>query len=232
MALPISIAVKNVKVIEDTNELWSDEPYVVTCVIDLSNRVSVPGVGTVVMPNVATTLTGIWTGADTGDFLTTAAIRAGLPRGVWAASTYPKVARVPCWDFAGNPKVINDPDEIIILSALLEHDDSNSATVRSLVNSTIVASVNGLANDSSLSRADMIARLRQDMSAAISTAGATAVPPSPFNSDELLGIRELRLTRDDISKAEAGTHLMPLDFSGDGGRYRVRYELRNRSFFV
>src|SRR5262245_21121211 len=126
MSKPISIAVRTLKVVRETDENPSDEPYVITCVVDLSNKITVPTVGKVTLPSVATTKTGVWDGADTGEALNTTPIPASLPQSKWHAPFVSGVPRVPCWDFSGKPRVINNPDDIIILAAMMEHDDTDT----------------------------------------------------------------------------------------------------------
>src|SRR5262249_33299851 len=149
----------------------SDEPYVLICVVDLTRKLNIPGQSAVIVPNVNTLRTGPFaTSVDTGQ---TVAVKP----------------LVPCWGFGGHPAVVQTPDDLIILVAMMEHDDTSVDAVQSVVNTFLTPSAYGHANG--MTHSQLVTQLRADMKAAISTANLS----QPFNSDEQIGqITELRLT--------------------------------------
>jgi hypothetical protein len=57
MVSPITLAVKEIKCLEETDEVGSDEPYVLVVAVDFQPLV----------PNVEATLYGFWDDVDTGE---------------------------------------------------------------------------------------------------------------------------------------------------------------------
>ena len=233
---PISIAVTKVQCVDDTEEFDSDEPFVVVFVADVSRRIAVPGSPTITIPSAATTVTGPWNDADAGETLETLPILPILPRDSWNKfeAAMGQVLRKPCWAFDGGLAVIQDPDDVIILAAVVEEDSRGHESLRGIVHGLMFASVTALINDvvnGQMSRATMIARLREDMESAIEAGRKTSVPDF---SDKVGKVQELRLTDEDLDVAGHGTRIRRLSFGagGDEGGYRVRFELRNRSFLA
>src|SRR5262249_51100061 len=101
----VAIALSKIKCVREQES--SDEPYVLICVVDLTRKLNIPGQSAVIVPNVNTLRTGPFaTSVDTGQ---TVAVKP----------------LVPCWGFGGHPAVVQTPDDLIILVAMMEHDDTS-----------------------------------------------------------------------------------------------------------
>jgi hypothetical protein len=231
---PISIAVTKVRCIEETDEVDSDEPFIVIFVADVARRIAIPGNGTVIVPSCATTIIGPWNDADSGELLTTVAIPANIPRNSWETfeNTTRTVLRKPVWGLDGRLAMLRNPDDVIILVAIVEEDSVGHESLRGIVHGEMVASVNALINqvaNGNLSRADMIAQLRHNMDSAIDAGRKTSIPDF---SEQVGRTQELRLTNADLDIAGHGSQVKNLTIGrgGDDGKYRVRFVVRNRSF--
>jgi hypothetical protein len=245
MARPISIAVRGGTCF--TEQESSDEPYVITSVVDLTNRLSFAG-ETLTTPAVNTTRTGPWSGVDTGETFRTRGLLPGTTVANFntnllgaGAEVLGNVMRKPVWGFDWQPKLVPNPDHIIILCGLFEHDDTGVEALRGIVQSYVVAEANAVVNVTPpLDRETIVARLIEQFNSACAT--LTGVPMT--NSDERIGqIQELRLTPDIITQLDTASHRdikKTLKFKGafdaDGHdldpnvKYNVTYQIRNYSF--
>jgi hypothetical protein len=206
MVSPITIAVREIKCIEETNEVGSDEPYVLVVGVNLKP----------IVPNVEAVLYGVWDDVDTGETHGTVPVPPNFPPNVLDA--IPLVWRKPFWGLNGQPAAINNPDDVIFLVALMENDDGKPKAARGLVKGAVVAS---LASSTQESRAVRIQKLIADMNSAL------AIPTGAPNFDDQVGsAQELRLTSQDLSLASTGVHTKSLRFAGDGGKYDVVFELK------
>lgn len=109
-ALPVTIAVKNIKCRIETDEVGADEPYVLVTAIDLK---------TFPLPTVEVTRYGPWGDVDKGETHSTMPLQPGfnpdnLPGIVW---------RRNAWGPSGSAKAIASPQDAIILVSMMEHDD-------------------------------------------------------------------------------------------------------------
>jgi hypothetical protein len=68
-ALPVTIALKKIKCRIETDEVGSDEPYVLVTAVDLSNPL---------LPNAEVTLYGPWGDVDEGETRTTQPLQPGV----------------------------------------------------------------------------------------------------------------------------------------------------------
>jgi hypothetical protein len=212
-----NIALTRARVVVDTDEDASDEPYVIVCCVDVSRRV-----GGLVVPSVWTRLVGPWASADQGDLLvTTPLLPPSLP---------PKIWRMPFWDINGQVRAIEDPDEVIFLVAMMEHDDSATAMMRQAVNGAVTGTAAGTVNNLALDRDGIVRELRAAMRDAID--GVRQIPV--INTDERLGgVQELRLTSDHLERSAEGEEVrLNLTFNGDGGSYRLEFIMRERSLIT
>lgn len=199
---PIKIAVTKVRCLIETDEVGSDEPYILVTGVNLKPPI----------PNVEVTRYGPWGDVDEGELLRTQPIPAGfnpdtLPIIVW---------RRLCWGLNGNPAPINHPDDIILLVSMMENDDGSPSATRTIVKG---AAVSSLAASVGTSRANRVSKLINDIN------GALNVPTGAPNFDDRVGsTKELRLSQS-LLDVETGVKAKNLLFTGDGGQYRVRFEM-------
>ena len=106
---------------------------------------------------------------------------------------------LPIWDLDGtSPRPIGNPDNLIILVALVERDSSDADSILLAVQSALGLGLLSY-QSAGLSRDDMVGRLRTDMAAVLET---TALATGFGDPDERVGaIQELRITRDDLVNA-------------------------------
>lgn len=202
MATPCVLAVTKVRCLIETDEVGSDEIYILVTGVNLKTPI----------PNVEVTRYGPWVNVDEGDLLQTLPLIPGIdpdqiPDLPW---------RVPCWGLNGKPASIDHPNDVIFLVSLMEHDDGDPAAARTLVKSAVVAS---LAATMGMNRADRIKKLINDIN------GALKIPTGAPNFDDPVGsTQELRLSQT-LLQVASGAKAKNLVFTGDGGQYRVRFEL-------
>lgn len=206
--LPMTIALRSITCLEETDEVGADEPYVLVTIADLG----------ALMPTLDVVLYGPWTDVDKGESRTTLPMvppLATMPDDVLALIGVP---RRPFWGMdRRTPLPITNPDRLAILVSLVENDDNDVTATRTLVMGAAVAALTASTN---LGRADRVARLREAIN------GAINVPGGAPNFDDLVGTRELRLTAADVDFPGPGVRRSrSLEFRGDGGHYRVRFDL-------
>lgn len=198
-ALPVTIALKKIRCLIETDEVGSDEPYVLVTAVDLSNPV---------LPNAEVTMYGPWADVDQGDTCTTHPLQAGInpsdmPFIVW---------RRNAWGPSGSAKAIPDPSKAVILISLMEHDDGKPGTSRELVKGAVVSS---LAASAGMTREQRVSKLKADIH------GALGIPTGLPNFDDRVGsTHELPLSANLLNVA-AGPKSKTLTIVGDGGKYEV-----------
>jgi hypothetical protein len=126
----------------------------------------------------------------------------------------------PFWGTDGKPADLVDPDRAIFVVALMENDGTDPESLRGIVKGIVGASVLGTL---SLSRTDKVAAL---------IGGVNSASGSPNGSPHLDGRagtpQELRFSRDDLARAEAGQSVTKtLVFRDKGGRYTLTFDARN-----
>ena len=209
MVNPITIAVSEIKCLVETSEASaSDEPYVLVVAADLQS----------VIPNVEAVLYGPWDDVDAGE--TARTFGPVVPPGFdWDLYDFlPYVIRKPFWGLNRQPTVINNPAQVMFLVAMMGNDDGKPKAARGLVKGAAVAS---LASSTNATRADRIKSLIQDIESAV------LIPTGAPNFDDPIDkVKELQLTSQDLSLASAGVHTKTLQFTGDGGKYNVVFELK------
>jgi hypothetical protein len=214
MSAKIKLKVDEVRVLDESSELSdSDEPYIIVFVADRSRAQFGFNV-----PNARTT-SYFWGDADKGELLTTL-MKDEVPKGMegfLSGSEY-------CWGPDGQPAVVDDADDLIILVGMLENDDGSPKAARAMVNSMMAGALANMIG-SELSRADMVSRLKKDMDGALQQARMTGIPDF---DDRIGGVHELRLTRDDLDKAAAGKTVrknVTIDGGDAEGAYRIGFDL-------
>ena len=188
----LTITLRSLFCQRETSEISSsDEPYVLVYAADLS---------TLPAPQSDVTRSGVQSDVDAGEG---------------------RDLNIPVWGINGAPRVIRRPEDVLLLVALVEHDESSVGAVASTVRLAMQAElVRAVANR--LDRARMVQTLSDAMKGAIATAILTGVP----NSDDLLSVRELPITPALLrSVAFAGRADAFLDLGGDGSSYRFKFEL-------
>lgn len=169
----------------------SDEPYVIVYTADMT---------TLPAPRSDVAWTGVMTDVDEGE-----------------ARNF----NVRVWGFNGAAQIIRSPDNVILLAAVVEHDESSASAVVSAVRLGMQAElVRAAANR--LDRTRMVQTLTDAMRGAIGAAVLTGVP----NPDDLLSVRELPLTPTLLRDVAFGGRADAfLDLGGGGGAYRLKFEL-------
>lgn len=199
-ALPVTIAVKNIKCRIETDEVGADEPYVLVTAIDLK---------TFPLPTVEVTRYGPWGDVDKGETHSTMPLQPGfnpdnLPGIVW---------RRNAWGPSGNAKAIASPQDAIILVSMMEHDDGEPSAARTIVKGAVVSS---LAASSSLSRAQKVQKLIADIN------GALEIPTGAPNFDDRVGSTQEFVLSNSLLNVAGGPKTKTLTIVGDGGKYDVK----------
>lgn len=214
MSAKVKIKVAAARVLDESNELSdSDEPYIIVFVADRSKAQFGFNV-----PNAKTTSFS-WSDADKGELLTTI-MKDEVPKGMegfLSGSEY-------CWGPNGEPAVVDDADDLIILVGMLENDDGSPKAARAMVNSMMAGSLANMIG-SDLSRAEMVKRLKKDMDGALQQARMTGAPDF---DDRIGGVHEVRLTDADLANAAAGKTVrknVTINGGDDDGAYRVGFDL-------
>jgi len=128
---------------------------------------------------------------------------------------------VRIWGVDQKPAVISNPDKVIILAALMENDESDVDSVATAARGALSTNLLSLAS-SGIERAKMVSDLITVFKSSLDLGKATGFP----NSDDVLGSpQELRITAADLAAARLETQRRNLTFSGDGGRYRLGFDI-------
>ncbi|MBA3712869.1 MAG: hypothetical protein H0W76_10535 [Pyrinomonadaceae bacterium] len=205
MATPVKIAVTHITCEIETDEVGADEPYVLVTGINLKTPI----------PNVEVTRYGPWKDVDKGETHKTVPLQ-NLPPGVNPDQLPIFVWRKLCWGLNGKAAAINSPDDVILLVSLMEHDDGSPGAARELVKAAVVA---GLAASIGTSRAERVPKLIRD------TNDALKLPTGAPSFDERVGsTQELSLSQK-LLDVNGCNKSKCLTFNGDGGRYKVCFEV-------
>ncbi len=185
---------------EDTDEWSNDEPYVIIFAADLANTDLIP------IPGALSTSNGPY---DIGGVI-------GFP-----------VSRELCWGFDGQPRDIDDPNNPLILVALLESDHEDSPadfanSVRVGNHAMVMGALMGYIVDLNAGNTD-IATLRDnvinDMRGAVDIFRQVDI-----ENDERLGpVQLLQITAADLANAQSGIVEKKLSFVS--GEEESNYEL-------
>ena len=204
---PFILTVNEIHCIEDTDEFDSDEPYVLVFVADITRPPMpvVPTVGDIediiqnLVPTARTTRYGPWDDVDPGEHFFTLPIPIGADPEAVDAVQVPW--RRPCWGIGGGAATVADADDLLVLVALMEHDNGEPAGVRTGLHAQTFAALTGYFSDYAadrMTRQELVARLRGDIDDALTG-------PITFGfieGDDLAGAaRELPLSNEDIRGA-------------------------------
>lgn len=128
---------------------------------------------------------------------------------------------VRIWGLDRKPAVIPDPDELIVLVTLMEHDYSYPDLVLASVQGMTYANLVAL-RSAGVDRQTLVNELKTTVQAAIRLGRATAL-----NKDDIVGVtHELRFTSKDLELARRGLVTKDIEVSGDDGRYRLEFHMR------
>lgn len=214
--VPLTVAVHSIRCLEETDEVGADEPYVLAFAVDLRKQL-----GGFTAPVGAVELYGPWEDTDQNEVKTV--VLASSPTAAALKKSFPHWRfPEPFWGIGGKPTPIGSPDDVIFLVQVMENDDATATDVRSLVNAQMIASLSGAVN-SDMNRSELVNHLKIAMRDATEMARKTGIPN---RDDRVGGVQELRLTSSDLSKARSGSHQTTIEVAGDGGKYRVRFEMR------
>lgn len=196
-----SIYLKTLTCNEETDEVGSDEPYVLVTSVNLASTVQVAGFP-VPLPSFDVIRYGPYGDVDTGDWRGTGE----------AAQSF--------WGVNGGSPTITDPNQAIFVVSVMENDDGNAETLRGIVKGVIGSSV---LSTLSADRNNKVATLIRDVGAAVGT------PTGAPNFDDIVGpTQELRFTADQLARAEQGVaQQQSLWVRGDGGMYTMLFEAVN-----
>jgi hypothetical protein len=192
----ISIYLSYIHCDEGTDEVGDDSPYVLAVAADLKS--TPPASGTVVYP-----FTRMFTGrrAAFGEFES-------------------------LWGIGGIPAPLVDPDDAILIIAMMERDDGNPALARGIVATSAAASLVG---SIALPRPGKVNTLIRNIDSARNT--PTGVP----NRDDEIGpCKELRFTSQELKRVNNDAEIVTktLVFEGDGGKYTLMFDAHPRNWSV
>ncbi len=129
------------------------------------------------------------------------------------------------WGVDGQPTIINHPDDLLLLVALMENDTSDPEAVRSFVEGFMVASSVEHATSAG-NHNDFASRMINAMQGFIS---APALATGPIDPDDQIGpVQELRINQDDLNLVysdKLNSSDKAMVFAGDGARYFVRFRI-------
>lgn len=204
---PLTISFFQLRCIDDTVEANADEPYVVFFVANLKS--------------------GIVAATDAKRSTLFGDVGAGDERVEltidWSKTPAFNPHPVMLWGIKGKPAPILDPNEIIILAAVMENDSSSPDSVVSAVDSILAAKLQ-VYRANGFSRAKIVEKLITDMNGAIDAAVITGV----IDRDERLGpAKEFQLTSQDLEQARNGSTVFKnRAFYGDDAIYKVRLDIK------
>lgn len=122
-----------------------------------------------------------------------------------------------CWGLDGLPHNLTNPDDVIFLVSLMEHDSGDPGLCRGAVQSAVGAS---LAATATAQRPGKVVALID----AIDTARRLPTGGVDFD-DPIDAVKELRFSAQQLQEAAAGgTVRRSLDFEGGSGRYTLEFE--------
>jgi hypothetical protein len=209
----VKIALTKMRCISETNEYSdSDEPYVLVFAAQIRNIG-----GLVNIPAAVTVMYGPWEDVDNGDLISTS---VSIPGPIGKILNHPSEN---FWGLDGKPHELNNLDDVIFLTALMENDDAQAGGIRAGLHAQLFASISSYAN-AGMSRSSMVSHLIKDMRDILKGITVTGIP----SSDDLLGVSEVRFDNDALQKVTKQTQVKNIEIKGpsdQGGHYRLRFEM-------
>jgi hypothetical protein len=204
---PLTVSFYKLRCVDDTSEANDDEPYVVFFVANLKSG------------PLATTdakRSTLFGDVDAGEDRLEATLD-------YSKNPIISVHPVMLWGIKGKPAPIINPNDIIILAAVIENDSSSPDSVVSAVDTALAAKLQ-IYRANGFSRAKIVEKLITDMNGAIDAAFLTG----GLDKDERLGTaKEFQLTSQDLEQARNGsTVFRTRAFYGDDAIYKVRIDIK------
>lgn len=182
----------------ETDEVGEDEPYIVVAAVDLKNKVQIGGVAAPIPASAAFLYP--FTGVDAGE----------THRPPYKAF----------WGLNADEKPLATPEDAIFVAGLMENDDGRPDAARGVVASALSAT---LLQTLGADRAEVVRRLIESVRSALK------IPTGFPSTDELVDVQEVRFEQPELAMAETGQGVTKtVSFNGDGGRYSVTFQARNR----
>jgi hypothetical protein len=124
------------------------------------------------------------------------------------------------WYPTGGKVKIADTDDVLVLAALMEHDNSDQDVVVNNVDSLLRST---LAANRNLSHASLASKLTSEMNSALDQ----AVSHSAGNNDDRIGgAKSVNITPGNVLDASSGSSVqIKLSFAGYGGNYNATFTL-------
>jgi hypothetical protein len=206
---PITVGVAQIVCRSETSEVGADEPYLLVLAVDMTSTITINSGGkdgSVTFPNLRVTRVGPWDDVDEGETHSVAELDSDSRRSFW--------------NLTGDLQ-LTDPLKTIFLVALMENDNAEPESVRTVVQGILTGN---LFSNMSLTRDALAHALSGAMDAAIAT-GRGAGATFPFNFDDQIGGTQLlNITDVDIDRATRnGSTGRLLTFSGDDAFYEVSF---------
>ena len=131
----------------------------------------------------------------------------------------------PCWGTSGRPEAIEDPNDVLILVAVVENDSGEPNGIRGLLQAASQAAVLNQFPaylDGRLNRVEYVRSVRREVEDVL----RSAVMGWP-DQDDLVAVEELHLKRSDLGLAErpGGWEHLSVTTTGHGGRFIVRFHM-------
>jgi hypothetical protein len=183
---------------EETNEVGSDEPYVIVTAVDLRNHF--PGTPLEV-PASGASLYGPIEDVDKGE------------------THSPSFQAF--WGLGGGEKELTNPDDAIFIAALMENDDGNAQAARGIVADSVSAT---LLQTIGFPRPLLVGKLIESIASAVNV--PTGFPSTDEPIDQPKEIRFEKPELDTAETGQPV--LTTLSFSGHGGKYSISFKARNR----
>ena len=215
----IRIYLKEIKSIDDTTEWGNDELYIMIASVDFKTETKVEtsiAPVTLFVPSLDVTLYG-QVELDKGD------------RFVWGGehiggknSSHSNHIR-PFYSIEGSFKELTNSNDTIFLVILMENDDERIPEKREAVK---VAALSAVGSSIGLSRESQIEKITTSIKAAI------RLPIGAPNFDDYLGIKEIKLTTNELKTAQTIIGVRKkIRFKGDGGIFDLTFETQSKIAF-
>lgn len=192
------IFLKSIRCYKDTSEADSDEPYALV----FTARRGFP-------PAANTVLYGPWGDVDSGESRKTGMFFYG-PGGL------PLVPPANIWGISGQPEPAPDPQNVVIIAALMENDNGKAAGIRAGLHAQLYADL--VSAPAELSRDQLVQRLLKTMRDALKGPITIGV----LNNDDLIDVGEIQIANS--LRARLPT-VVSKHMTGDGGRYELFFEI-------
>ena len=102
----------------------------------------------------------------------------------------------------------------------MENDDAQAGGIRAGMHAQLFAAITSYAN-AGMSRASMVSKLKKDAKDILTGVTVTGIP----SSDDLIGVAEIPYSAADLQAVNTKTIVKNIELAGDGGKYRLRFEM-------